>query len=51
MLTRSEIGLLKLGMDRLRHGLIGRRGRSGGHMRNQVVALFLTGFGEVDFVG
>jgi hypothetical protein len=50
VLTRGEICLLKLGMDRLRHGLISRRGSGRGHMSDQVRALFLTGFAQMDFV-
>ena len=37
-LARGEVSLLKIGMDRLRHGLIGRRGSGCGHMRDQVRA-------------
>jgi hypothetical protein len=47
VLTRGEIRPLKLGMDRLRHGLISRRGSGRGHMSDQVRALFLTGFSHM----
>ena len=50
MLTWGELRLLKLGMDRLGHRLIGRRGSGCGHMGDQVRGVFLACLSEVDFV-
>src|SRR6266567_8202914 len=50
VLTRGELSLPKIRMDRLRHRLIGRRSSGRGHMGDQVRALFLTGFGEMHFI-
>src|SRR5205807_315022 len=48
VLTRGEVSLLKFGMDRLRHRLIGPGSRSRGHMRDEVGQVLLTGFGQMD---
>src|SRR5947209_489048 len=50
VVTRGELSLPKIRMDRLRHRLIGRRSSGRGHMGDQVRALFLTGFGEMHFI-
>jgi hypothetical protein len=48
VLPWGELRLLKLSMDRLGHGLIGRRGSGCGHMGDQVRGVFLACLSEVD---
>ena len=45
VLTWGELSLLKLGMDRLRYRLIGRRGNGRDHMGDQVRGIFLARLG------
>ncbi len=50
MLAGGEVRLLKIGMDRFGHGLIGGGSSGGSHMRDEMRGIFLTGFGEMHFI-
>ena len=50
MLAGGEVGLLKVGMDRFGHCLIGGGSSSCRHMRDEMRGIFLTGFGEMHFI-
>src|SRR6266487_3503131 len=50
MLAWGELGLLKIGVDRFGHCLIGGGSSGGGHMRYEMRGILLTGFGEMHFV-
>lgn len=50
MLAGGEIRLLKIGMDRFGHCLIGGSSSSGRHMRDEMRGIFLTGFRYMHFV-
>ena len=50
VLTRGELCLLKIGMDRLRQRLIGCRSCGGSHMRDQMGGVFLARLGDMHFI-
>ena len=50
MLAGGEVRLLKIGMDRFGHGLIGGGCSGCSHMRDEMRGIFLTGFGEMHFI-
>src|SRR5438270_10264684 len=50
MLAGGEVRLLKIGMDRFGHGLIGGGCSGCSHMRDEMRGILLTGFGEMHFI-